>query len=61
MHQRRNPYTCIEEVRRSRSEVWVLVLVTVILGLLLGLLAEGLTSVLRAALPASTWIAAMAR
>jgi hypothetical protein len=42
MRRRSNPYTRIEEVRRSRSEVWVLVLVTVILGFLLGLLTEGL-------------------
>ncbi len=60
MRRRRTPYTCIEEVRRSRSEVWVLVLVTVALGLLLGLLAEGLAGVLRAALPASTWSVTLA-
>lgn len=60
MRRRYNPYTCIEEVRRSRSEVWGLVLVTVALGLLLGLLTEGLTGLLRSALPAPVWSAALA-
>jgi len=60
MRRRSNPYTCIEQVRRSRSEVWVLVLVTVALGLLLGLLAEGLTGVLRAVLPTPLWGGALA-
>ena len=60
MRRRRNPYSRIEEVRRSRSEVWGLVLVTVALGLLLGLLTDGLTGVLRTALPASSWSTTMA-
>ena len=60
MRRRRNPYSCIEEARRSRSEVWVLVLVTVALGFLLGLLTEGLTSVLQALLPAPLWSVTLA-
>lgn len=54
MRRRRSPYSCIEEVRRSRTEVLALILITVILGLVLGLLTEGLADMLRAAL-ATHW------
>jgi hypothetical protein len=60
MRRRRNPYSRIEAVRRSRSEVWGLVCVTVTLGFLLGLLTDGLSGVLQAALPAPAWIGALA-
>lgn len=55
MRRRRNPYTCIEEVRRSRGEVLALVLLTVILGILLGLLASWLYDMLGDGLPESMW------
>jgi hypothetical protein len=55
MRRRHTPYSCIEEVRRSRAEVWGLILVTVLLGVLLGLLTDALFDLLRDALPAPLW------
>ncbi|MDY7079929.1 MAG: hypothetical protein SXV54_23850 [Chloroflexota bacterium] len=60
MRRRHNPYSRIEETRRSRNEVWALILVTVILGLLLGLLTDGLSGILQAVLPAPLWNGALA-
>jgi hypothetical protein len=57
MFRRNNPYSCIEELRRSRAEVLALVLITVVLGTLLGLLTEGLAAFLQAVLPPALWYA----
>lgn len=53
MRRRHTPYSCIEEVRRSRAEVGGLILITVLLSLLLGLLTNALSDRLGEALPAS--------
>jgi hypothetical protein len=55
MRRRQSPYSCIEEMRRSRSEVLTLIVITVVLGLLLGLLTEGLADGLRASLTPQGW------
>ncbi|MEA3309789.1 MAG: hypothetical protein U9Q70_09805 [Chloroflexota bacterium] len=55
MHHRRNPYSCIEKVQRSRSEVLALILVTVVLGVLLGLLTDGLAALLQEWLAPTLW------
>lgn len=55
MHRRRNPYSCIEELQRSRNEVLGLLLVTVMLGMLLGLFTDGLVALLQSWLPAHLW------
>jgi len=60
MRRRHSPYSCIEEMRRSRGEVLALVLTTILLGLLLGLLTEGLSGWLQAALPSWLWNGALA-
>ncbi len=55
MRRRRSPYSLIEEVRRSRGEVLALVLVTVVLGLLLGLFTDGLVGMLQEVLTPTGW------
>jgi hypothetical protein len=55
MRRRRSPYSLIEDVRRSRGEVLALVLVTVVLGLLLGLFTDGLVGMLQQVLTPSGW------
>ena len=55
MRRRSSPYSQIEEIQRSRSEVWMLVSVTVVLGLLLGIFTDGLSGWLRETLPAPVW------
>lgn len=60
MRRRRSPYSCIEQVRRSRAEVLTLVLITVVLGFLLGLLTNGVTGALQQALTPRAWSALLA-
>lgn len=55
MRRRHSPYSMIKQVRRSRGEVLALVLITVVLGLLLGLFTEGLATVLQDALSPPVW------
>lgn len=50
MRRRGSPYSCIEHVRRSRGELLTLVLTTVVLGILLGLLTDGLSAQLHQAM-----------
>lgn len=57
MRRRSSPYSRIEEIQRSRSEVWALVIITVVLGFLLGLFTDGLSGWLRDVLPAPVWAA----
>jgi hypothetical protein len=59
MRRRHNRYSRIEESRRARTELWSLVLVTVLLGFLLGVLTNGLSSLLESALPEPVWIGAL--
>lgn len=55
MRRRRDPYSCIEAIRRSRREVLGLLLVTLLLGFLLGVLTDGVAGALRDALPSPVW------
>ena len=55
MRRRYTPYSCIEDVRRSRGEVLALVIITVVLGSLLGLLTDGLSGLLQEVLTPSAW------
>jgi len=55
MRRRRNPYSCIEKVRGSRQEALALILITVAIGLLMGLLTDGLAAWLREALLPLWW------
>ena len=60
MRRRKDPYSCIEAIRHSRKEVLSLVLVTVLLGFLLGVLSDSLAAVLRESLSAPWWGGAIA-
>jgi hypothetical protein len=55
MRRRSSPYSQIEQVQSSRSEVWSLVLLTVALGFFLGLFTDGLSGWLQEHMRPVVW------